>query len=59
MKGMNTKIPEYMVNAHKAIDSLDAKAFGEFLTEDGTFTFGNMPPVVGRQNVVNFCTGFF
>jgi len=45
---MNNKISEYMVNLFKCCDELNAEAWGEFLTEDVTFKFANMPLVVGK-----------
>ena len=41
------------------LDKFDSDAFGKFLTEDCTFTFGNMPTVNGNKGVVDFCKGFF
>ena len=45
-----------MVKLFSTVDKMDSKAFGEFLTEDCTFTFANMPDVKGRKAVVDFCT---
>lgn len=42
-----------------SIDRRDAGAFAGFLTEDGRFTFGNQPPVEGREAVREAVAGFF
>lgn len=42
-----------------AIDAKDEQAFGRFLSEDVTFRFGNVPPVVGRQAAVAAVEQFF
>jgi ketosteroid isomerase-like protein len=41
------------------IDSRDAAAFGEFLTPDATFRFGNAAPVVGADAIRDAVAGFF
>ncbi|PCM46143.1 nuclear transport factor 2 family protein [Marinobacter sp. ANT_B65] len=43
----------------QAIDNQDATAFADFLTEDCTFSFGNQPPVCGKEAVRDFVAGFF
>ncbi|MCW9013881.1 MAG: nuclear transport factor 2 family protein [Gammaproteobacteria bacterium] len=42
-----------------AIDNRDAKAFVKYISAAGTFRFGNMPPVAGRENIEKFVAGFF
>jgi ketosteroid isomerase-like protein len=41
------------------VDSRDAAAFGEFLTPDATFRFGNAAPVAGADAIRNAVAGFF
>ncbi len=43
----------------KSIDSKDAKKFSEYITEDGTFRFGNAEPVQGRKNIEDYVAYFF
>lgn len=42
-----------------AIDNKDSEAFAAFITESGTFKFGNMPVVTGRNNIKEFVKQFF
>jgi hypothetical protein len=42
-----------------AIDSMDSSTFSEHLSEGCTFRFGNLPPVVGKQEVEEFVATFF
>jgi ketosteroid isomerase-like protein len=44
---------------YKAIDAKDPIGMCNFLTEDSSFTFANMPAVVGKSNIINFLDGFF
>ena len=48
-----------MADLFDAVDALDATAFAERFTEDGTFRFGNAPAVVGRQRIEESVAGFF
>jgi ketosteroid isomerase-like protein len=43
----------------KAIDAKDAERFASFLAADGTFLFGNAPPVTGRPAIREAVAGFF
>src|SRR2546428_363445 len=43
----------------KTIDQMDPDEFAEFVTEDGTFVFGNAEPVTGRQAVRDAVAGFY
>jgi hypothetical protein len=43
----------------KSIDEMDAEAFASFLTEDGTFKFGNGPVATGRVATEQAVAGFF
>ena len=43
----------------KSIDAKDAKKFSEYITEDGTFRFGNAEPVKGRKNIEDYVAYFF
>lgn len=42
-----------------AIDSMDARAFCRYLSEDGSFRFGNAPAVKGVGNIAAAVGGFF
>jgi ketosteroid isomerase-like protein len=41
------------------VDARDADQFADCFTEDGTFRFGNLPPVHGRSEIRDFISGFF
>jgi hypothetical protein len=42
-----------------SIDGMDAAGFAKAFTENGSFTFGNAEPVVGREGIVATVAGFF
>lgn len=50
--------PDFSV-LFQGIDAKDHNVFNVFLTEDAQFRFANHPPVVGRENIVNFLEGWF
>ena len=56
-----TSTPEnnWLNDLFASIDRMDADAFAGFLTEDGSFTFGNQPPARGRAAVRDAVGGFF
>jgi hypothetical protein len=54
-----TRTQDYVADLFDAVDALDAAAFAERFTEDGTFRFGNAPAVVGRQRIEESVAGFF
>lgn len=41
------------------VDRMDARAFAMRFAEDGTMTFGNAPPLVGRKAIEEGVAGFF
>ena len=43
----------------ESIDAKDAVKFSEFITEDGTFRFGNAESVKGRKNISDYVAYFF
>jgi hypothetical protein len=49
----------YVADLFDAVDALDAAAFAERFTEDGTFRFGNAPPAAGRKHIEESVAGFF
>ena len=51
----NNFIPEM----YKAIDAKSSVGMCNFLTEDSTFRFANMPAVEGKSNIISFLDGFF
>ena len=50
---------QWLESIGRAIDSLDADKFVEFLTEDSVFRFGNQPDVNGKTQVRDYVAGFF
>ena len=44
---------------YRAIDAKNGVKMVSFMTEDSIFRFANMPPVQGKQNIINFLDGFF
>ena len=49
----------YVTDLFHAVDALNATAFAERFTEDGTFRFGNAPAVAGRRQIEESVAGFF
>jgi len=43
----------------KAIDNFDTQHVLSTLDDNAIFRFGNMPPVVGKENIKLFLEGFF
>lgn len=43
----------------KTIDSKDAKGFADYITEGGSFRFGNQPEVTGRKAIEDYVAAFF
>src|SRR4030095_2061346 len=43
----------------KAIDAKNAKGFAEFITENGSFRFGNQPEVTGSKAIEDYVAAFF
>lgn len=43
----------------RSIDAKDAKGFSEFITENGSFRFGNQPEVTGRKAIEDYVAAFF
>ena len=50
---------QWLTSIGKVIDAKDAQGFANFITEDGTFRFGNNPDVVGRDNIRDYVAAFF
>ena len=42
-----------------AVDKREGEAFALFFAPEGTFTFGNAPPVVGPEAIASACNQFF
>ncbi len=61
MPGPEKAVPDqnWIDSLFKTIDSSEAVAFCNFLTEDCQFTFGNMPTVQGRSAISDAVSGFF
>ncbi|MCI0448466.1 MAG: nuclear transport factor 2 family protein [Chlorobi bacterium] len=53
----NTKT--WLEGIGKTIDAKNAKAFSEYITEDGSFRFGNQPEVAGRKAIEGYVAEFF
>lgn len=49
----------FIIEMYKAIDAKDSPGMCNFLTEDASFCYANMPPVVGKSNIITFLDGFF
>src|SRR5262245_57073543 len=49
----------YVTDLFHAVDALNATAFAERFTEEGTFRFGNAPAVAGRRQIEESVAGFF
>lgn len=49
----------WILRLFACIDRRDAEGFAGFLSEDGTFCFGNQPPVQGRAAISEAVGGFF
>ncbi len=49
----------YVADLFHAVDALNAAAFAERFTEDGTFRFGNAPAVTGRRQIEESVAAFF
>lgn len=43
----------------KKIDAKDSTGFAAYITEDGSFRFGNAPDVVGRKAIDDYVAAFF
>lgn len=43
----------------RTIDAKDGEAFAKFITENGSFRFGNQPPVTGRKAIADYVNYFF
>ena len=44
---------------YKAVDSMDARAVADTMTENGAFRFANIPAVEGKENIIGFLEEFF
>lgn len=49
----------FIIDMYKAIDAKSGVGMCEFLTEDASFKFANIPAVVGKPNIIAFLDGFF
>jgi len=49
----------FILEMYTAIDAKDSIGMCNFLTEDATFRFANLPGVVGKPNILAFLDGFF
>jgi len=54
---MNRK--EWLEKIGGVIDAKDSESFASYLTEDGTFRFGNAEPVKGRKAVADYVAAYF
>ena len=54
-----TDTKEWLQKIGKTIDAKDAKKFSEFITENGTFRFGNQPEITGRKAIEEYVAAFF
>jgi hypothetical protein len=49
----------FIPSIYRTVDAMDTAGFVDLFTEDGSFRWANMPPVVGKQNITSFLNGFF
>ncbi len=49
----------WLLEIGKTIDAKDAKGFSEFITENGSFRFGNADAVIGRKAIEDYVAAFF
>ena len=49
----------WLVEIGNTIDAKDAKGFSEYITEGGSFRFGNAEPVTGRKAIEDYVAAFF
>ena len=54
-----TDTKSWIESISKAIDAKNAKGFSEFITETGSFRFGNQPEIIGRKTIEDYVSGFF
>ena len=50
---------DWVQGIFNAIDTKDTDKFCSFITDDGVFRFGNMPPVTGQEKIHELVGGFF
>lgn len=58
---MQTRVPseQFFNDLFDEVDSAGAIGAAENFTEDGTFLFGNLPPMVGRTAIAKFTMGLY
>ena len=49
----------FILEMYKAIDAKSGAGMCEFVTDDATFRFANLPAVEGKSNIIAFLDGFF
>ncbi len=49
----------FIPEMYRKVDAMDTTGFVDLFTENGSFRWANMPPVVGKQNITAFLNGFF
>jgi len=49
----------FILDMYKAVDAQSSIGMCDFVTEDATFRFANMPAIEGKSNIVSFLDGFF
>lgn len=54
-----TNTQEWLNGLADTIDSQNAKKFSEYITENGSFRFGNQPEVTGRKAIEDYVAAFF
>jgi hypothetical protein len=56
---MMTETRKWLEGIGKKIDNKDSKAFAGYITEEGSFRFGNQPVVAGRKAIEDYVAEFF
>ena len=50
---------EWLTKSYSKTDSLDVVAFGNGLSKDASFKMGNMPPVTGKEAILENIASFW
>ncbi len=51
--------PTWLQKVYETVDAKDAAGFVRYFTDDGSFYYGNTPPVTGHETIRDFVAGFF
>ncbi len=54
-----SSVPDWITALFRDIDSMDADAFLEYLTDDAVFIYGSGKPVTGKESIRVFLGAFY